>query len=290
VRASLPKLLRRAKAEGEKLAMVALYDAPSAALACEAGVDIILVGDSMGNTILGHDDTLPVTMEDLLRHTSAVARGVRGSSRPGVPVIADMPFGSYADLRLAAQNAAELVRAGARAVKLEGAGVGALAAIGTILEMGVPVVGHLGFTPQSSLSLEGVVQGKTADAAANLLWDAKKLERAGCCAVVLEAVPREVARRVTGELSIFTIGIGAGPHCDGQVLVWHDLVGISPDPPFRFVKRYADAHAVLKGATEAFVGEVRSGEFPEVEHGWKMDEVAKKRWESQDGLPPRRRR
>lgn len=290
MRASLPKLLRGAKAEGEKLAMVALYDAPSAALACEAGVDIVLVGDSMGNTILGHDDTLPVTMEDVVRHTAAVARGVKASSRPGVPVIADMPFGSYADLRLAAENAAELVRTGAHAVKLEGAGVGIVAAIGAITEMGVPVVGHLGFTPQSSLSFEGVVQAKSADAAANLLWDAKKLEQAGCCAVVLEAVPREVAWSVTGELKVSTIGIGAGPHCDGQVLVWHDLVGLAPDPPFRFVKRYADAHAVLKGATKAFVGEVRSGAFPKAEHGWEMDEVARKRWESRDGRAPRRRR
>jgi 3-methyl-2-oxobutanoate hydroxymethyltransferase len=290
VKASLPRLLRDAKARGEKLAMVALYDAPSAVLACEAGVDMILVGDSMGNTILGHDDTLSVTMEDVLRHTAAVARGVKASSRPGVPVVADMPFGSYADLRLATENAAELVRVGARAVKLEGAGVGTVAAIGAVTEMGVPVVGHLGFTPQSSLSLEGVVQGKSAEAAASLLRDAKELEKAGCCAVVLEAVPREVARRVTEELSIFTIGIGAGPHCDGQVLVWHDLVGLAPDPPFRFVKRYADAHAVLKEATEAFVGEVRSGTFPEAEHGWEMDEVARKRWESRDGVAPRRRR
>jgi len=155
--------------------------------------------------------------------------------------------------------------------------------------LGVPVFGHLGFTPQSSLSFEGVVQAKTVEAAANLLQSARELERAGCCAVVLEAVPKEVARRVTGELSIFTIGIGAGPHCDGQVLVWHDLVGFTPDPSFRFVKRYSETATLLKKATEDFVSEVRSGVFPKAEHSWEMDEVAGKRWESNDGLAPGRR-
>jgi 3-methyl-2-oxobutanoate hydroxymethyltransferase len=144
--------------------------------------------------------------------------------------------------------------------------------------MGVPVVGHLGFTPQSSLLLEGVVQGKTGAAASRLLEGAQRLEDAGCCSVVLEVVPSEVARRVTAELSASTIGIGAGTHCDGQVLVWHDLVGFTTGKLFRFVKRYAEADTLLKEATEVFVGEVHSEAFPEAKHAWTMDEVELKKW------------
>lgn len=275
---SLPRLLRDAKARGEKLAMVSLYDAPSAALACEASVDLILVGDSLGNVILGYESPVRVTMDDMLHHTEAVARGVRDASRSKVPIIADLPFGSYTNIRIATRNGAKLVRAGAHALKLEGAGPSSVRAVRALTEMGVPVVGHLGFTPQSSLLLEGVVQGKTGAAASRLLEEAQRLEDAGCCSVVLEVVPSEVARRVTAELSASTIGIGAGPHCDGQVLVWHDLVGFTTGKLFRFVKRYAEAHTLLKEATEGFVGEVHSEAFPEAKHAWTMDEAELKEW------------
>ncbi len=273
------KLFAQAKARGGKLAMISLYDAPSAALSCDAGADILLVGDSMGNVILGHEGTVPVTMETMILHTGAVVRGAKGSSRPDVPVVSDISFGGYATGERAVENAAALMRAGASAIKLEGAGEGALSATRTLVEMGVPVMGHLGYTPQSSLRFEGVVQGKTEKAASKLLVDAKKLEDAGCIAVVLEVVPMEVAKRVTSELSISTIGIGAGPHCDAQVLVWHDLVGFSAEKPFRFVKQYADVYETMKDASSSFVEEVRSGEFPGPEHGWRMDEGEFRRWE-----------
>lgn len=258
--------------------MISLYDAPTATLCCDAGADILLVGDSLGNVVLGHDNPVPVTVEDMIHHTSAVVRGVKSSSRPGVPVLADLPFGSYATLDLAVKNGADLMRAGAHAVKLEGAGPGALAAVGALVEMGVPVVGHLGFTPQSSLRFEGVVQGKTTRAATKLLEGAKKMEEAGCCGLVLEVVPEEVASRITEEIEISTIGIGAGAGCDAQVLVWHDLAGLTPDKSLRFVRKYADAYSLMEGAAESFVGEVRSGEFPGEEHGWKMDEDELRGW------------
>lgn len=275
------RLFREARAEGRTIAMISLYDAPSAALCCEAGADILLVGDSMGNVILGYDSPLSVTMEDVLHHAAAVVRGVRGSSRPEVPVIADLPFGSYTRVENATQNAVELMRAGARGVKLEGAGARSLEAVGALVEMGVPVVGHLGFTPQSALRFgKNIVQGKTSASASRLLEEARRLEEAGCCALVLEVVTMEAARRITGELSISTVGIGAGPGCDGQVLVWHDLIGLDPDKPLRFVKRYAEANELLQKATQEFVGEVHSGDFPEEKHGWRMSEDELRDWES----------
>jgi 3-methyl-2-oxobutanoate hydroxymethyltransferase len=282
------KTLRDAKARGEKLAMVSLYDAPTAALACEAGVDVILVGDSMGNAILGYEDFLSVTMEDMVRHTAAVARGVKSSARPGVPVVADLPFGSYATVAEAAENGAALVRAGGRAIKLEGAGPAALAAVRTLVEMGAPVVGHLGFTPQSSLRFSGVVQGKTVEAAERMLEGARELEEAGCDALVLEAVPAEVAEGITRALRIPTIGIGSGAGCDGQVLVWHDLVGLTPGKPFRFVKLYAEAGQYLREATAGFVRDVHSGAFPAPEHGWEMPEAELREWRGRSAEGARR--
>jgi len=273
------KLFAQAKARREKLAMISLYDAPSAALSADAGADILLVGDSMGNAILGHDGTVPVTMEAMIHHTGAVVRGVKNSSRPDVPVVSDISFGGFATVERAVENASSLMRAGASAIKLEGAGERALSAARILVEMGVPVMGHLGYTPQSALRFEGVVQGKTGEAATRLLDGSKRLEEAGCFAVVLEVVPTEVAKRATSELSISTIGIGAGPHCDAQVLVWHDLVGFSSDKPFRFVKRYADVYATMKDASASFVEEVRAGDFPAPEHGWNMDEEEYRRWE-----------
>jgi 3-methyl-2-oxobutanoate hydroxymethyltransferase len=274
--------MREAKARGAFLAMISLYDAPSATLCCDAGVDCLLVGDSLGNVVLGYDDFLSVTMEDLLRHTAAVGRGAKKSSRPQVPVIADLPFSSYTSAEQAARNGAALMRAGAHGLKLEGAGPIALRAVRTLVEIGAPVVGHLGFTPQSALHFSGVVQAKTGEAAARLLREARSLEEAGCFALVLEAVPQEVARRITEALSIPTIGIGAGAGCDGQVLVWHDLAGITPGPPLRFVKRYADADALLRRAAQDFVDEVHSGAFPAEEHGWSMPEAELEGWRTRD--------
>lgn len=263
--------------------MISLYDAPTAELCCDAGADCLLVGDSLGNVVLGYDNFISVTMEDMIRHTAAVARGVRGSSRPDVPIVADLPFGSYTTVAEAADNGADLMRAGAHAVKLEGAGPATLEAVRAIVEMGAPVLGHLGFTPQSALRFSGVVQGKTGEAAETLLRDALALEEAGCSAVVLEAVTREVAERITKTLSIPTVGIGAGADCDGQVLVWHDLAGLSKRAPFRFVKRYADARALLAQATRNFVEEVRSGAFPMEEHGWSMSEEELEMWRARNG-------
>ena len=272
------QVLHEAKTRGEPAAMISLYDAPTAELCCDAGADCLLVGDSLGNVVLGYDNFLSVTMEDMIRHTGAVARGARKSSRPGVPIVADLPFGSYTTVPDATENGAALMRAGAHAVKLEGAGPTTLDAVRALIEMGAPVVGHLGFTPQSALRFSGVVQGKTAETAEGLLQDARALEEAGCSAVVLEAVTREVAELITKALSIPTVGIGAGGGCDGQVLVLHDLVGLSKGSSFRFVKRYADTRALLSEATRGFVEEVRSGAFPKEEHGWPMPEIELGDW------------
>ena len=276
------QVIRSAKTRSEPLAMISLYDAPTAMLCCDAGADCLLVGDSLGNVILGYEDFLSVTMEDLLRHTAAVARGAKKSSRPQVPVIADLPFGSYTSVDRATRNGAALMRVGAHGIKLEGAGPGALGAMRALIEMGAPVIGHLGFTPQSALNFSGVVQGKTSEAADRLLREARSLEEAGCFGLVLEAVPQEVARRVTEVLSIPTIGIGAGAGCDGQVLVWHDLAGMTTGAPLRFVKRYAEAYTLLKKAAQDFVGEVHSGAFPTEDHGWSMVGSELEEWGAKD--------
>jgi 3-methyl-2-oxobutanoate hydroxymethyltransferase len=251
--------------------MISLYDAPSAALACEAGADALLVGDSMGNVILGYESTLHVTLEDMARHTGAVVRGAQSSSNPKVPVIADLPFGTCADEARALEAAIVLMQCGAHAVKLEGASTRNVNAMEALVQNGVPVMAHLGFTPQSALQKREVVQGRTAHAAEELLAAARRIEAAGCFGVVLETVALEVAEKVSEELSIPTIGIGAGPECDGQVLVWHDLIGLSPQT-FRFVKPFADAREVLAQATRAYVEEVHAQTFPTAGHGWTMIE------------------
>lgn len=275
--------MREAKTRGEQIAMVSLYDAPTATLCSDAGADCLLVGDSLGNVVLGYDDFVSVTMEDMIRHTGAVSRGARKSMRPGVPVVADLPFGTYTGVAEATRNGAALLRAGAHAVKLEGAGPSSLGAVRALIQMGAPVVGHLGFTPQSALNFSGVVQGKTGEAADLLLHDALALQEVGCSVLVLEAVPREVAEFVTQTLSMPTVGIGAGAGCDGQVLVWHDLIGLTPGPPLRFVKRYADARTLLTGAARDYVEEVRSGTFPRAEHGWSMPEPELEGWRARHG-------
>ncbi len=260
------------------LAMIAVYDAPTAALCCDAGADLLLVGDSLGNVVLGFDSTVSVTLEMMLHHLGAVVRGARQSSRNEVPVVADLPFGTYATIADAARNGAALMQAGAHGLKLEGAASSSLDAVRVLTQMGAPVVGHLGFTPQSALVLNGVVQGKTAAAARQLLEDARRLQDAGCVAIVLEAVPSEVAQIVTQQLVITTIGIGAGATCDGQVLVWHDLVGLSSGAPFRFVKRFAQAHETSQDATRAFVEEVHQSTFPTRDNEYSMPDAELALW------------
>ncbi|MDQ3813183.1 MAG: 3-methyl-2-oxobutanoate hydroxymethyltransferase [Armatimonadota bacterium] len=265
-------IFRTKKRDRQRLAMISLYDAPSARLCCDHDVDALLVGDSLGNIILGYDNTIPVTLVDMVRHTAAVVRGVKQSSCPAVPVIADLPFGSFhGDADTIIANGAALMQVGASGVKLEGAGTAALKAIDLLVQMGAPVMGHLGYTPQSALTFEKVVHDKTAPVAQRLLSEAKRLQQAGCFAIVLEVVRIELAARITDELKIPTIGIGSGPHCDGQVLIWHELAGLIPSS-YRFVKRYAEAHSLLAQAAGDYVAEVHRGTFPTREHGWSMPE------------------
>jgi len=258
----LPELAEL-KRRGQKLAMVTAYDFPSARIADEAGVELVLVGDSAGMVVLGNESTVPITMEELLMLTRAVTRGAK---RP--LVIGDLPFGSFQVSDAAAvENAVRFVKeAGADAVKLEGAGP-TLSRVQAIVGAGVPVMGHVGLTPQSATMLGGFkAQGRTADKAEQLYEDALALEAAGCFAIVLEAVPAPVAAAVTEALTVPTIGIGAGAACDGQVLVWHDLLGLYQGKSPRFVKRYADLADQARRALEAYVDDVREGRFPEEQH------------------------
>jgi 3-methyl-2-oxobutanoate hydroxymethyltransferase len=261
--------LAEMKARRQPIVMVTAYDAPGGRLADEAGADLILVGDSAAMTVLGHDSTVPATMEEMIVLTRAVTRGSR---RP--LVIADMPFGSFqVSDEEAVQNAIRFVKeAGADAVKLEGAGP-MLSRVRAIVGAGIPVMGHLGLTPQSATMLGGFkAQGRTAHKALRLVADARALEAAGCFSLVLEAVPTPVATRVTQELTIPTIGIGAGPQCDGQVLVWHDLLGLYQGRTARFVKQYADLASEIRTALERFAADVREHRFPEEQHGYGMPE------------------
>ena len=263
----LPELAEL-KRRGEKIVMVTAYDAPSARLADDAGVELILVGDSAAMVVLGHDSTVPATVEEMLVLTRAVTRG---ATRP--LVVADMPFGSFQlSDETALRNAIRFVKeGGADAVKLEGAGA-TLSRVGTIVDAGIPVMGHVGLTPQSATMLGGFkAQGRTAERAGQLVADALALERAGCFSLVLEAVPPPVAAHITRALSIPTIGIGAGAECDGQVLVYHDLLGYQEGGP-RFVKQYAQLGPEIQRALEAYAAEVRAGTFPEQQHTYSMPE------------------
>jgi 3-methyl-2-oxobutanoate hydroxymethyltransferase len=260
------------KQRGEKIAMVTAYDAPSARLADAADIDIVLVGDSAGMTVLGYSSTVPVTVDEMILLTRAVTRGAR---RP--IIVADMPFGSFqVSDRTALRNAVRLVKeAGADAVKLERAGA-TLGRVRVLVDAGIPVMGHIGLTPQTATMLGGYKpQGRTASEARRLGTAALALESAGCFALVLEAVPAPVAAHITGTLRIPTIGIGAGASCDGQVLVWHDLLGLTPGRAPRFVKRYADVGGVALAALTAYVADVRASRFPEPQHTYAMaDEEA----------------
>ncbi|HXW78335.1 MAG TPA: 3-methyl-2-oxobutanoate hydroxymethyltransferase [Acidimicrobiales bacterium] len=243
---------------GQPLVMVTAYDAPSARAAVVAGVDLILVGDSLGMVVLGYEDTLKVTMEDMVSHTAAVAR-----TKPPQLVVADMPWTSYhrgaAD---AVANAARLILAGAGAVKLEG-GAKRLEVLGAILDAEIPVMGHLGLTPQSVHAMGGFrVQGRRPDEAKLLVEDAIAISEAGCFAIVLEGIPEDVAAEITGTVPVPTIGIGAGASCDGQVLVFHDIVGLGGTRAPRFARRYADLEALAGQAVAQWAADVRGMRFP----------------------------
>jgi 3-methyl-2-oxobutanoate hydroxymethyltransferase len=264
----------RMKKGGERIAMLTAYDYPSAKLAEEAGVDVILVGDSLGMVVLGYDSTVPVTMGDMIHHTRAARRGARDTF-----IVTDMPFLSYqVSPAQALENAGRLVQeGGCEAVKVEG-GEEIAPQVQALTRAGIPVCAHVGLTPQSATALSGYkVQGRTAEAATKLLNDALALERAGAFMIVLECIPVQVAELVTRRLSIPTIGIGAGVACDGQVLVYHDTLGLFDRFTPKFVKQYATLASHARDALGAYVREVREGVFPGPEHTFTMKEDELKR-------------
>ena len=261
--------LKAMKKRGDKIVMLTAYDYPSARLVEEAGVPLILVGDTLGMVVLGYESTIPVTMDDMLHHVKAVVRGTHRAH-----VVADMPLLSYqASPQDALRNAGRMLKeAGAQSVKLEG-GVRVAETVRLLVEAGIPVMGHLGLTPQSINQFGGYkVQGKTAAAAARILNDAAALQEAGVYAIVLECVPLQLARAITERVSIPTIGIGAGPHCDGQVQVFHDLLGLFADFVPKHAKRYAHLAEAARDAIRAYAAEVREGAFPTDRQSFSVDE------------------
>ncbi|MCH6567489.1 MAG: 3-methyl-2-oxobutanoate hydroxymethyltransferase [Nitrospinae bacterium] len=261
---TVPRVVAK-KAAGEKITMVTAYDYPAARLVDRAGVDIILVGDSLGMVVLGYEDTTKVTMDEMLHHSRAVAR-----ARPRALVVGDMPFGTFqASADDAVRNAVRFVQeGGTEAVKLEG-GQTVASAAASIVAAGIPVMGHIGLTPQSVHALGGYrVQGRTSESESQLLRDAASLEAAGVFAVVLEGIPLKLGRRITEALRVPTIGIGAGPYCDGQVLVLHDLLGFFDGFAPKFAKAYADLNTVIVEAVERFRADVEAGAFPDREHSY----------------------
>src|ERR1700680_881657 len=264
-RITVPELLQRKASSpdsgqtSKKIVCLTAYDYPTARLLDEAGVDVILVGDSLAMVVLGHDSTLPVTLDEMLHHARAVRRGTKHAL-----VVADMPFGSYhSETAESLRNAVRFVKeAGVEAVKVEG-GERRLELIARLTEAEIPVMGHIGLTPQSVNALGGYrVQGKTTDSAEQLLRDARAVEAAGAFAVVLEAVPRELAAQITRELRIPTVGIGAGPDCDGQILVVHDMLGLTFDQTPKFARQYANLGETISKAVRGYCADVRSGAFP----------------------------
>ena len=260
---SLPKRVTapsvRAMKGVSKIGMLTAYDYPSAKIADAAGADVILVGDSLGMVILGYPDTLSVTVDDMVHHTRAAARGTQRAL-----LVGDMPYLSYhISTEESVRNAGEFIHAGAQAVKIEGGKAARIKTIESILDAEIPVMGHIGLTPQSVNALGGFkLQGKGGDDARRLVDEALALEQAGCFSIVLEMVPAELAAIITERLSIPTIGIGAGPHCDGQVLVFHDLLGLYDGHTPRFVRQYAHVGDTMRAAIEQYLGDVREGRFP----------------------------
>ncbi|MFZ5472046.1 MAG: 3-methyl-2-oxobutanoate hydroxymethyltransferase [Myxococcota bacterium] len=262
--------LKKLKQVGQKICMVTAYDATFGRLLDQAGADVILVGDSVGMVVQGHDSTLPVTVEQMIYHGKAVKAGARRAH-----LVVDLPFMSYqVSPQEAVKNAGRLVaEGGAESVKLEG-GEEFAETVRRIVTASIPVMGHIGLTPQSVHKMGGyVVQGRDEETAKKLVADALALEQAGAYALVLEGVPLELARQITAHLTIPTIGIGAGVHCDGQVLVCYDLLGMNPDFKPKFVKRYADLHGDIRSAAETFFREVREGSFPDEEHSFKSSTI-----------------
>ncbi len=258
--------LKKLKHAGQKICMVTAYDATFARILDEAGADVLLVGDSLGMVVQGNDSTLPVTMDQMIYHCRAVSRAAKRAH-----VVGDLPFMSYqSSIDEAVKNAGRLVaEGGAHSVKLEG-GSEFADVVKAITRASIPVMGHIGLTPQSVHKMGGyVVQGRDEDTARKLLDDAVALEVAGCFALVMEGVPLELAKAITARLHIPTIGIGAGKHCDGQVLVCYDLLGFNPDFKPKFVKRYADGFGTVKAAAEKFFGEVRDVSFPDEDHSFR---------------------
>ncbi|MFO7837074.1 MAG: 3-methyl-2-oxobutanoate hydroxymethyltransferase [Candidatus Thorarchaeota archaeon] len=260
---------KRLKEKGKKIVMLTAYDAPTAKILSDSGVDAILVGDSVGNSLLGYESTVPVTLDDVIHHTAAVSR-----AKPQSLIIGDMPFMSYkVSIEQALENCARMLQeGGAEAVKLEG-GSSVAPTVKAVVDAGIPVMAHIGLTPQSIYELGGYrVQGRTAEAAEEMIEHAKKLEEAGAFSLVIELVPSETAKVVTDAVDIPTIGIGAGPHCDGQVLVIWDMLGLFEEFKPKFVKRYANVRKLMVDAVNEYSKEVREGKFPDPEHSFEMSE------------------
>jgi len=261
--------IQKMKSDGKKIAVLTAYDYPFARLIDEAGVDIILVGDSVGMTVLGYENTLPVTIEDMIYHTKAVKRGIKRAL-----LVADMPFMSYqVSIDDALKNAGRLIKeGGAEAVKLEG-GIAIQEIVSAIVEIGIPVMGHVGLTPQSIHKFGGYkVQGRKSIEAREIIEDAKALEDAGVFSIVLEGIPLELAKEITQKIKIPTIGIGAGQFCDGQVMVIHDLIGLSGEFKPKFVKRYAEGGEIIKNAVKEYIKDVADGNFPTDDHSYFMED------------------
>ncbi|MHA1938915.1 MAG: 3-methyl-2-oxobutanoate hydroxymethyltransferase [Candidatus Thorarchaeota archaeon] len=261
--------IRLMKKKGKKIVMLTAYDAPSAQILSECGVDVILVGDSVGNALLGYESTVPVTLEDVIHHSAAVAR-----AKPNSLIVGDMPFMSYkVSEEQALENCALMLQeGGAEAVKIEGAGR-EIDIVRAVVDSGIPVMGHIGLTPQSIYEVGGYrVQGRTAKQTKEMVKQAQALEEAGAFSIVIELVPSETAKVITETIGIPTIGIGAGPHCDGQVLVLHDMLGLFQDFKPKFVKRYANIREVIENAVKEFSTEVREGKFPDPDYSFEMTE------------------
>jgi len=262
--------LLKQKQDGDKITMLTAYDYTTAKIFDQCGVNSILVGDSLGMVMMGYENTLPVTMEDMIHHTASVSRGVENAF-----VVADMPFMSYqTSVQDAVYNAGRLIKEGrAHAVKLEG-GAEVCEQIKAIVNASIPVVAHLGLTPQSVNVFGGFkVQGKTLDKAKKLIDDAVKIQEAGACAVVLEGIPAKIAEIITKKLTIPTIGIGAGNGCDGQVLVYQDMLGLNTGHTAKFVKVYTNLGDMMRKGVEEYINETKSGDFPSVEHAYSIDEA-----------------
>ncbi|NLG32867.1 MAG: 3-methyl-2-oxobutanoate hydroxymethyltransferase [Syntrophomonadaceae bacterium] len=261
--------LKEKKSKGEKISMLTAYDYSMAAMLDEAGIDMLLVGDSLGNVVLGYENTLSVTMDDMVHHCKAVVRATRNAM-----VVADMPFLSYhISIPEAVRNAGRLIQeAGAQAVKLEG-GTERIDTVKAILDAQIPVMGHIGLTPQSVYQFGGFkVQGKDLETARKLVRDAKAYEQAGAFSIVLECVPAQLAKRITEEIAIPTIGIGAGAHCDGQVLVINDMLGMYTGFTPKFVKKFANLQPAILEAVKNYINEVQQGTFPGDEHCFTINE------------------